>query len=144
MPLWNESFITGNDVVDNDHREICLLVEDVLASSELSREDKVGTAIDFLAYYVVHHFANEEKLMDECDYPDSEEHKKEHSDFLKTATEIKNRFDNNGYSLGELTDNNLNLSMEINKIVVAWLSKHIMGSDKKLAIYYREWSETKN
>ncbi|MCL2200052.1 MAG: hemerythrin family protein [Defluviitaleaceae bacterium] len=142
MSLWNESYATGNEIVDNDHKEVFKLVQDVLSSSKLDRTDKVGKAINFLSYYVVNHFNNEEKLMDECTYPDAAAHKEEHRAFLEVATAMKEKFDNNGYSLGEFTDdNNLSLSMEINKNVVTWLSKHIMDSDRKLAEYYRDWSE---
>jgi len=136
MSLWNSSYETGNAMVDKDHREIFSLVEGVLSSSFKSRKEKVQEAIDFLANYVVEHFAREERLMDE-----SVAHKKEHSDFLTVAVALKERFNNDGYILGENTeDNSLHLSMEINKTVIGWLTKHVMGSDRKLATHYRVWS----
>lgn len=141
MALWNSSYETGHALVDNDHKEIFGLVEEVLTSSFLTRKEKVQTSLQFLAKYVVRHFANEENLMAECDYPESDAHKAEHKAFTDVATALLERFGDDGYILGENTDeNSLHLSMEINKTVVGWLSKHIMGSDKKLATYYRDWS----
>ncbi|MCL1882166.1 MAG: bacteriohemerythrin [Defluviitaleaceae bacterium] len=140
MALWNSSFETGNELVDNDHKEIFSLVEHVLTSSHLEKKDKVGIAINFLSDYVVYHFENEERLMKESDYPETEAHKKEHADFLAVAIELKDKFENNAYYLGANNDNNsLHLSMEINKTVVTWLTKHVMGSDKKLADHYKKW-----
>jgi hemerythrin len=79
--------------------------------------------------------------MAECDYPESDAHKQEHKAFTEVATAMLERFGDDGYILGENTEeNSLHLSMEINKTVVGWLQKHIMGSDKKLATFYRDWS----
>jgi len=143
MALWNKSYETGNELVDNDHREIFGLVEKVLNSSFTSRKEKVATAVEFLANYTVTHFANEEKLMDESSYPKSDEHKKQHSDFLEVATELKEKFEKDGYTIGEEQSDTdvLHFSLEINKTVVSWLTQHVIGSDRDLADHYRLWSE---
>jgi len=141
MALWNSVYETGNEKVDNDHKEIFGLVEQVLATSFKSRKEKVQTAIEFLSSYVVRHFATEEELMDESDYPHTETHKKEHSDFLVVATKLHEKFVNDGFSLGEDDADALHLSQEINKTVIGWLTKHVMGSDRALADHYRQWSE---
>ena len=140
MALWNDSFATGNQMVDDDHKSIFMLVENVLSSSYVDRADKIETAINFLTEYVVRHFANEEKLMDESNYPGSSRHKQEHADFLAVAGELKKKFDSGGFMLGEHS-NDLHLSVEINKTVVGWLTKHVMESDLSLAEHYRTWSE---
>ena len=144
MSLWNSVYETGNELVDNDHKEIFALVGEVLASVNMSRANKVKTGINFLAEYVVRHFANEERLMDESDYPETAEHKKEHADFLIVATELKNKIDNDTFVI-EATDlSYINLSIELNKTIAGWLVAHVMGSDKKLANHYRKWSEEKS
>ena len=138
--LWNKSYETGNTLVDNDHKEIFQLVEQVLSSSFNSRKDKVKVSIEFLADYVVRHFANEERLMDESDFPRSKAHKKEHADFLVVATDLHKEFLNDSYTFGENNETgSLHLSMIINKTVVGWLTKHVMGSDKALAVHYKKW-----
>ena len=143
MALWNNSYETGNEIVDNDHKEIFALVEKVLSSSFTSRREKVATAVDFLANYTVSHFQNEEKLMDESDYPLTAEHKKQHADFLEVAMSLKQQFSDEGFSIGELTDDTdiLHFSLEINKTVVGWLTEHVIGSDRNLANHYRLWLE---
>ncbi|MCL2839635.1 MAG: hemerythrin family protein [Defluviitaleaceae bacterium] len=147
MGLWNETFATGNETVDADHKEIFELVEQVMSTSFKNKKEKVKTSIEFLADYVVRHFATEEGLMDESDYPHTETHKKEHADFLKVATKLHEDFVNDNYALGEEEGKGeieteaqvLHLSLEINKTVVAWLTKHVMGSDRALADHYKKW-----
>ncbi|MCL2577132.1 MAG: hemerythrin family protein [Defluviitaleaceae bacterium] len=140
MSLWNDEFLTGNELVDNDHKQIFSLVEDVLESSIKGSKEKNETAINFLAEYVVSHFAREEKLMEESDYPNAVSHKKEHMDFMAVAVKLKEDFDNGGYAFGELEmhPDTIHLSKVINDTVVSWLLNHVMDSDKDLAAHYRK------
>jgi len=142
MGLWNDKFATGNHAVDNDHKEIFRLVEDVLNSSKVMNKDKNEAAINFLAEYVVGHFAREEALMAESDYPNTDKHTQEHKDFLMVATQFKEDFDDGGYALGELEDHpeTKHLSVVINEVVISWLANHVMGSDRDLAEHYRVFS----
>jgi len=148
MTLWNSTYETGNATVDNDHKEIFALVEQVLQTSFKSRKEKIKTAIDFLANYTVRHFGNEERLMDESAFPHAEMHKKQHADFLTVVTKLVEKFEGNGYALGATEDVSdstvLHLSLEINKVVVGWLTNHIMSSDRALADHYRLWADKKS
>jgi len=141
MSLWNDEFATGHELVDNDHKQIFSIVEDVLESSVKGSKEKNETAINFLAEYVVSHFAREEKLMDESDYPNTLAHTKEHKDFMEVALKLKDDFDDGGYAIGELEmhPDTIHLSKVINDTVIGWLLNHVMGSDKDLAKHYREW-----
>lgn len=143
MSLWSEKFATGNKIVDDDHREIFALVKNVLDSSMKNSKEKNETAINFLADYVVGHFAREELLMKVSDYPRADAHKKEHADFMEVALQLKEDFDSGGYALGELEmhPETVHLSEAINDIVIKWLATHVMGSDMDLAKHYREWME---
>ncbi|MCL2203574.1 MAG: bacteriohemerythrin [Defluviitaleaceae bacterium] len=140
--LWKPDYETGNEAVDNDHREIFNLVENMLVSSRVKNKEKNETAIIFLSEYVVNHFAREEALMEESQYPDIEKHKKEHKDFLGVAVQWKEDFDNGGYALGELEDHpeTQHLSKFIHEVLINWLTNHVMGSDMAMAEHYREWS----
>jgi len=126
---WHESYETGNAMVDKDHKELFGLVNDLINTSFSNQSAKAVDAIDFLSGYVLRHFANEERLMDESDYPDSAVHKKQHSDFVAVVTDYRTRLES-----GKSDD----IMLEVNKAVVEWLSGHVLGSDKALAVHYRE------
>jgi hemerythrin-like metal-binding protein len=145
MSLWKEEYATGNELVDNDHKQIFYLVDSVLKSSRIRDKDKNEAAINFLADYTVKHFAREEELMEESDFPDAKAHIQEHREFHAVAVQLKSDFDNGGYALGELEihPDTQHLSVFVHDVVIAWLCKHVMGSDKALADHYRRWTDAK-
>jgi len=131
--MWDEIYETGNEIVDNEHKEIFTLVEKVLSATFEKRSKEIDTTIDFLTDYVVEHFLHEEQLCDECSYPDSSVHKAQHANFAQNVGKLVERIATH--------ENSLNISLEINKTIVDWLTDHIMKSDKALADYYRNWKE---
>ena len=131
--LWSEKYETGNKVVDSEHRQIFDLVQKVLDASFENRRDKFDTIIDFLVNYTVKHFENEERLMEESNYPNTDIHKKQHSDFLAEVGKLKEQ-------IAIETDGVIN-NLIINKTVVGWLIDHVLGSDMVMAKHYRKWGE---
>ena len=129
--LWNSNYEIGNDVVDGEHKEIFGMVDKLLADDFTGRPDKIKSTIDFLAGYVVRHFDYEERLMEESDYPGTDTHVKQHRDFVKTVEALVERLEANLDSI--------DLSLEVNKVIVDWLAGHVMGSDKALVDHYRVW-----
>jgi len=130
--LWNKNLETGNKEVDEQHKELYLLVQKVLdADSFADRREKIEVALNFLADYTVKHFATEEALMEECTYPALAEHKAQHEAFIVEVSAFMKRFEAEG--------DKIQVSQAVNAIVVTWLQEHIMGSDKEMAIFYRGW-----
>ena len=130
--LWNNNYLVGNEIVDNDHKEIFGMVDRLLEDDFAGRPEKIKTIVDFLVGYVARHFKNEEKLMAESGYRRMPEHVKQHEDFVKTvevfATKVSGDLDN------------INLSMQVNEVIVDWLAEHVMISDKAMIDHYKKWS----
>ena len=134
--LWNKNYETGNATVDDQHKEIFRLVQQVLDSDAfVNRKEKIETAMGFLSEYAVKHFASEEALMRESDYPAYEQHKVQHEGFVKEVVAFVSRFKQEG--------DTISISETINNFVVAWLKGHIMGSDKAMADHYKGWVAAK-
>ena len=133
MMLWDEAYETGNYEVDKQHKELFRLVEKVIDGEFSGRQEKIDHVVDFLIKYVGYHFDYEEKLMDECDFPNilTAKHKGQHKAFVVDALKLKETIAQQGYTL--------DLSLTINETVVNWLTDHIMGSDKELADFYKKW-----
>jgi len=129
--LWSEKYETGNKVVDSEHRQIFDLVQKVLDATFENRRDKMDTVMDFLVNYTVSHFENEERLMEESNYPDIAVHKKQHADFLAEVGKLKEQI--------AIEENHVKNNLIINKTVVGWLTNHVLGSDMLIAKYYRKW-----
>jgi len=134
--LWNEKYETGNTVVDEQHKEIFHLVQRVIDANFESRHEKVNEILNFLAEYTVQHFLDEEKIMLESGYPNFNEHKKQHTDFLEKVTKLIK-------TVSGSTDSIEN-SIVLNKVIVDWLSNHVLGSDMSIAEHYRKWLGEKN
>ena len=130
MMTWSKSYETGNAEVDNQHKEIFRLVQHVLdADADMSASDKVETAMGFLTDYAVRHFASEEALMRECEYPNYENHKALHDNFINEVIAYIGNFAKGGDSV--------TMSETINNFVVTWLKEHIMQCDKAMAEFYK-------
>jgi len=132
--VWSSKYLTGNKIVDDDHQEIFRLVKDVIDQKYKERKEKVTAVIAFLVEYTVRHFNSEERLMAESDYPKTDEHKKQHADFVAVVSELQGKIEQDPESL--------DISLEVNNTIVAWLVHHVIGSDKDLADHYRTWSKS--
>ena len=130
--MWTNKYLTGDDKVDGDHRKIFELVESILdlSAKDLStqRDTKIKTVVDFLSEYIKTHFASEDRLMREMNYPDIEQHRKEHADLTSKVYKLREDFHTHGSTL--------DLSLFINKFLIGWITTHIMDSDKKMINYY--------
>lgn len=134
--LWNKNFETGNEIVDGQHKEIFRLVQQVLdADAFANRQEKIEVAMSFLSDYAVRHFASEESLMTESNYPQYDQHKGQHDGFVKDVVAFVERF--------KVEGSTISISETINNFVVAWLKDHIMGSDRAMADYYKSWEASK-
>jgi len=131
--LWQEKYETGNKQVDNEHKEIFNLVQKVIDAAFENRGEKIETIIDFLANYTIKHFKHEERLMLESNYPNLHVHKKQHSDFLDEVVKLKDKV--------ALEKDSAANNVAINKVIVNWLTSHVLGSDMVMAEYYRKWAE---
>jgi len=131
--LWQEKYETGNTQVDEEHKEIFKLVQKVIDATFEDRGKKIETIIDFLAGYTIKHFEHEERLMLESSYPDINIHKKQHADFLDEVVKLKAKV--------ALENNSAANNVAINKVIVNWLTSHVLGSDMVMAAHYRKWAE---
>ena len=128
---WSKDYELGHQVIDAEHKEIFALVQNVFDIKTGTRKEKVDEIVSFLINYTVQHFRNEENLMAQSAYPQTELHKKQHSDFAQAATDLHKRIMDEG--------DTISISVEVNKTVVDWLITHVLGSDKLLADHYKQW-----
>lgn len=127
---WTESLSVGNEVIDNQHKELIEKVNDVLdACNQKKGKEKIDEVMLFLKDYTVKHFQAEEGLMQKYKYPDYNVHKQIHENFIKDVNELEAKIKNEGV--------NLSVIMLLNKKLVDWLINHINKIDKKVGEYIR-------
>ena len=126
---WDAKLETGVELIDNQHKEVCRLVNLVL---DHEQEVKTEDTLKFLGDYVVRHFADEEALQAGSHYPGLAEHKTLHIDFIKVFLDLKARVEN-----AKTEDDREIAAMSLNSALVEWLGNHIMIYDRRFTDWYK-------
>jgi hemerythrin len=126
MPItWDQSLATGSAEIDRQHRS---LFAQVAALADAMKQGKgrheIAAMLDFLGKYVVQHFAEEEKLMDEVACPAAAANKQAHARLLSKYGDLRKRFDSAG--------GGPSLVLEMHEVLSKWLVDHIRGVDVQL------------
>lgn len=134
---FDESLVTGNEMIDAQHQELIDKINKLLDSCETG-EGKVAAikTLDFLADYTEFHFGEEEKLQAEIEYPGIEAHKEEHEKLRKVVKELYEMLEEEEGPSAAFVE-------QVNRNVIEWLYRHIKGFDTSVAEYkfMREDSE---
>ncbi len=126
---FDESLITGNEMIDSQHKELIDKINKLLDSCETSKEKTVAVkTLDYLADYTEFHFGEEEKLQEEINYPGIAKHKEEHDKLRAVVKDL--------YNMLEEEEGPSNAFVEqVNINVIEWLYRHIKGFDRSVAEY---------
>lgn len=120
---WNDSYSLGIPLLDKEHKKLLNLINTFLSSIHTKDEQStIISTFDNLLKYTNEHFENEEAFMEKHKYPDLKEHKKAHIKLSKQVIQIN---ENKKYVFAD----------NIADFLIAWLTDHIMGTDKKYAEY---------
>ena len=127
---------TGVAKVDEQHRELINKINELITMGyQAFSKEETEKMIDLLGEYVVQHFADEEELQVQCDYPKYERHKKQHQDFVDDFLERKKEFHEKGTSS--------KFTLDLIVAVSNWIIKHIQGADVEFSRYYKKAMEDK-
>lgn len=126
---WDDSYSVGIQVIDDDHKKLMQLINNlqsaVLYPTDASFE---RAALDELVAYTKYHFQREEELMQQYEYPDFAEHKKQHDAMIAKVA---------GYLEAYEKDREGTVK-ELTVILKDWLIKHISGTDQEYSGYLHE------
>ena len=128
LVTWSDDFLVGNSTIDAQHKELVRLTNEFYAGVQMGG---VIAKVYFLqtikgaVQYVKTHFADEEALMKKAEFPQYEEHKKQHEHFVAQVTQQVQAF--------EKEDNPDPAGFV--KYLMDWVLNHIAESDKKYSPY---------
>lgn len=117
---WDPSLETGDTVVDQEHRKIYFLIDELVTRQHDPKflEAAIGDIIE----YAGTHFAHEESLMARYDYPDTQHHQALHAAFAEEAER-----------LGDECIAGVCLSESgLAEFMLGWLNGHINAEDRRL------------
>jgi hemerythrin len=123
---WTPTLATGVNSVDTEHQEIfrqaALLSQ---AMTEGKGRQEIAKIVDFVDDYIVSHFAQEEKIMEQYHCPVAEINKQAHTKFIAAFKSLKEKFNAQGAST--------TLVLDISNTISDWLIGHIKQIDSQLA-----------
>ncbi len=118
---WTDAFSVGIPSIDQQHRKIVELINELNAAMESGETDAVLHRIfRELVAYTDHHFRYEEDLFARVGYGDAAAHRREHDELRARVDDLKTRVERGDFVLG----------VEVMSFLRDWLTSHIQGSDQ--------------
>ncbi|GHV46523.1 hypothetical protein AGMMS49546_34690 [Spirochaetia bacterium] len=133
---WNDNLSVGNALIDSQHQELVRLTNELYAGTMLggtAAKVHFMKAVQGVMAYVKEHFSAEEGLMQQVNYPEYAEHKRQHEDFVVELFNAVRKFDNEESLVAE----------GLVKYLMDWILEHIAGSDKKYMPYLADLNKEK-
>lgn len=118
---WSAALEIGNPAIDRQHKKLFELAAQMVSDSDHMR---VMRTLAALSDYVVVHFREEEKLLEQVGYPHLAAHKALHDNFRSRLARL---YANAG---GMTLDQ---IAAEVRRLINEWLAQHIMAADREYA-----------
>ncbi|TAK62885.1 hemerythrin domain-containing protein [Methylobacter sp.] len=115
--VWQDVYQTGDDLADNQHKDIFILANQLVASVS---SEELHKNIQLIYRYVKEHFNTEEELMEKSDFRQYKSHATEHNAILEKLAEIEHKITNNEWK-----------KRDIREFMDKW-ADHIIHSDMVL------------
>jgi len=130
---WNDSLTLGISVVDQQHERLVGIVNRLHeATLEGRGTDVIGEIVDELIIYTATHFSTEEKYFAQFEYPDAEEHKREHDALIAKVNAFAYDIDRARLNSGPA------LATELLQFLQIWWRYHMMETDSKFVALFKE------
>ncbi len=122
---WNKKFEVGHERIDFEHKIFLNLIRDasLLPEREVSRK-RILMHLNEVKQYAEFHFTSEENIMFDVDYPDIEQHKREHEMLLALLDKRVHQYRSEEVDLEEVV-----------AFLFEWFALHTTQVDTRLAQY---------
>ncbi len=125
MFVWKKEFELGIPTIDQQHKTLLDIGNRI---SSLIQEHEEGddnyedifNVVEELKSYTIYHFDTEEELLVKHDYPDYDNHKKEHDDFINYIESV---------DLAAVDDAQKQFLTELLEKLIKWVFNHILNTD---------------
>ncbi len=120
---WQDRFSVGVDAIDRDHKALIGMLNRARQIAESAGSTKqLADILSELQQYTQYHFRREEAMMEACDYPDLENHRKAHQFLIRQVAEIQQQLQQGHLQARDLV-------VYLNN----WWVDHIQGMDQAYA-----------
>jgi len=123
--VFTPALALGHEEIDSQHRELFRRAGQLLEAMMAGDRAGVSQLFEFLGSYVVDHFAAEERLMVESQYPGYAVHKAAHERFVRDYESLRRLHAESGSSAA--------VAIKARAWISDWLKSHIGNTDQLLA-----------
>lgn len=129
MFQWDDRYSVGIQSIDNQHREIFVVLEKLVEAMKKGHASDVTNQIVVdLERYAVNHFQKEEYFFQRFNFPGSAMHINEHQNFIKKITALKS----------DLKSGKITLTFDLLSFLKEWIDHHILVVDKQYSECFRQ------
>lgn len=121
---WTPDLSLDHPLIDEQHQKLFDIVNLLIKDVDINQESIKKTLIDLKTYSELH-FAEEEAILTEKNYPGLEDHKFEHRFFIRRITSF----------CKEVVDENNSLSEKMLEFLVDWIKHHTFEEDQDYKKY---------
>ncbi|MDH4128347.1 MAG: hemerythrin family protein [Spirochaetota bacterium] len=126
---WEENYNLNIKSIDDQHKELLELINTLYNNTIKDYNADSYVLLDLILDWCIPHFRDEEKILEESEFPLYEEHKKSHRDFEGQIRIIYNEI-NKGFESRVLL-------VRFLKLLINWFINHVMTEDKKYAEFLK-------
>ncbi len=120
---WAEDLVIDNGPLDDDHKQLIGLVNELhSATSQGAGQEVVGAIMEQLITYTEQHFSREERVMSATRFGKMLEHQRSHQKLTEELRTLQAKF-----HAGSITT-----AAQLSALLRDWLSLHIRRSDREL------------
>jgi hemerythrin-like metal-binding protein len=130
---WKKDYSVNVEEIDTQHKKLFSILNILIENKKISVNSKIVTkTLTEMTEYADYHFKTEEEYMEKYEYPELNEHKKEHREFIRKTGQL---------ILGAM-EKDTTIPDEILNYLNEWLVNHILISDLKLKPFFLEKNVT--
>ncbi len=132
---WSDDYSVGIPTIDNEHKLLVSLVNDMSRALDTHREFQsqiIGDILNTLVHCIHSHFESEEHFLLSNDYPEYSAHKAEHTILRERLERFEKRF----------RAENVSFTEDMLLYLKDWLVRHIILHDCKFGSYFRNKGTT--
>lgn len=123
---WKDEFSIGLPEIDEQHQALFELINRLwTAIVRQAGTDEILKIVMDLERYTLSHFTAEETFMRVAAYPDFQQHKKEHEDFVARVARER-----------QAVTSGKSISLDLIRFLKDWLINHILVADRKYADFH--------
>lgn len=126
MYYFTDDCLLGVDMIDNEHRELFRMINEMreLLENDMltDKYDLIREKLEMLKQYAETHFQHEEEYMERIRHPELNLQKKQHAEFREKINEAD-------IVMPSESEKQQSFLADLLKYLITWLYRHIIGSD---------------